>query len=113
MLIGVHRARVDVDVRVQLDDGYADAATFQQAPDGSDGYPFPYGRYNPATYEYELTYNNVTKMTDSMGNITQYFYDSKGNLVQIKNALNYQTFFLYTEQGLLYYTRDHLFLRVA
>ncbi|HDH12596.1 MAG TPA: RHS repeat protein [Nitrospirae bacterium] len=45
-------------------------------PDGSE-----------QTYEYEHTFNRITKQTDQNGNITQYQYDSKGNLTRKTEAV--------------------------
>ena len=39
------------------------------------------------TYEYEHTFNRITKQTDQNGNITEYQYDSKGNLTQKTEAV--------------------------
>ena len=39
VLIGRHRARVDVDVRVELENAHGDAARLEQPPDRRDGDP--------------------------------------------------------------------------
>ncbi len=41
MLIGIHRAGIDVDIRVQLQKGDFQPSAFKQVSDGSRCQPFP------------------------------------------------------------------------
>lgn len=49
--------------------------------------------------EYEPQFNNVTKTTDTLGRETNYSYDSRGNLISLRNALNETTTFSYDGFG--------------
>ncbi len=51
MLVGRHRARVDVKVRVQLHDRDTGAAAFDQSPDRGGGDPFADGRNHAPRHE--------------------------------------------------------------
>jgi RHS repeat-associated protein len=50
-------------------------------------------------FEYEPIFNNVTKITDKLGRVTQFAYDAHGNLTTITNALNQTTTLAYDSFG--------------
>ena len=59
-------------------------------------------------YEYDPVFNNVTRITDKLGRVTIFGYDSRGNLTTVTNALNQKTFFEYDQSGALTAVTDAL-----
>jgi hypothetical protein len=59
VLIGAHRARVDVEVRVQLLDGNLKAAFFEQTPDRGGGDAFADGTDHASGKEDVLGYQAI------------------------------------------------------
>ena len=59
-------------------------------------------------FTYEPTFNQVTSITDPLGNSTQMEYDSSGNLVAIIDALGNRTEMEYDSRGLLTRLTDAL-----
>src|SRR5205807_9850541 len=54
VLEGAHRAGIDVDVRVELEEGDFDAARFEDRGEGGGGYPLPQRGNNAARHEHIL-----------------------------------------------------------
>ena len=42
------------------------------------------------TYDYESTYNQVSKITDPLGRVTDFLYDANGNLTEVKKTIGGQ-----------------------
>jgi RHS repeat-associated protein len=58
--------------------------------------------------EYEPVFNNITKITDKLGRVTRFSYDSRGNLIAITDPLNQVTAFAYDQFGQLVSVTDPL-----
>ncbi|HEU4766895.1 MAG TPA: DUF6531 domain-containing protein, partial [Pyrinomonadaceae bacterium] len=58
--------------------------------------------------EYEPVFNKLTKMTDELGRVTTFAYDSRGNMLSRTDALGRTTSFTYDSFGLLTSTTDPL-----
>jgi len=54
---------------------------------------------NVARFEYEPTFNRVTKITDAINRVTEFTYDAKGNRLTSKNPLNQVTTITYNQFG--------------
>lgn len=61
-----------------------------------------------ASYEYEPIFNNLTRMTDRLGRVTTYAYDSRGNGISMTNALNQTTTYDYDQFGQMTSVTDAL-----
>jgi RHS repeat-associated protein len=60
------------------------------------------------SFEYEPTFNKLTKYTDKMGHVTTFMQDSHGNLVSLTNSLNQTTNSAYDSFGQLTSVTDAL-----
>ena len=58
------------------------------------------------TFTYESDFNQVTSITDSLGNTTSMNYDPSGNPVKITDAEGNETIMIYDSKGLLVSTMD-------
>ena len=56
VLVGIHRAGIDVDVRVKLEEGDLQPSTLEQVADRGRGKPFPQGRDDPARDKNEFAH---------------------------------------------------------
>src|SRR6266850_114621 len=56
VLEGAHRAGIDVDIRVELEEGDFDAARFEDRGEGGGGYPLPQRGNHAARHEHILSH---------------------------------------------------------
>ena len=59
MLIGVHRPRIDIQIRVKLLIDNRKTSAFQQKSDRCSGNAFPKGRNNPAGNKNKTSFHHV------------------------------------------------------
>ncbi|MFN0086213.1 MAG: RHS repeat-associated core domain-containing protein [Blastocatellia bacterium] len=59
-------------------------------------------------YEYEPVFNQVSRMTDRLGRVTNYAYNARGNLIAVTNALNQTMSYAYDPFGQLVSMTDAL-----
>ena len=72
VLVGAHRARVDVDVRVELLHPHGEPAALQEHPDRSAGQPFSEGADHPAGHENVLVMETAPDAGSRAGTRIQY-----------------------------------------
>jgi RHS repeat-associated protein len=54
---------------------------------------------NTTLYEYEPTYNRLTKITDPLNQVTRFTYDSRGNVLSTTDPLNHTITITYNQFG--------------
>ncbi|MEZ6136168.1 MAG: putative Ig domain-containing protein [Pirellulaceae bacterium] len=93
----------DLETTIIDRDGYITKQEFDERGNllvirqlGTESNPLVSPSVTTFTYDQQ---NNVTSITNALGNTTTFAYDAKGNLTRITNALGYASSFTYTEDG--------------